>query len=115
MRMNKTLSIAGASVLTGAALIAAGAAALAGNTHAISQKGRAFQPKEIAIARGDSLNIVNDDGELLHHAFLRSPDLSFDSGEQNPGQSITIAFAKAGAYEVLCGIHPKMRLTVTVK
>jgi hypothetical protein len=34
----------------------------------ISQKGREFHPGQIAIKRGDTIQIVNDDGDLLHHA-----------------------------------------------
>lgn len=81
----------------------------------VSQRGRMFDPGEVTIRRGEPLRIVNNDGELLHHAYVEAPGFKFDSGEQEPGQSVSIRFPDAGAYEVLCGIHPKMRLKVTVK
>lgn len=89
--------------------------AAAARVHLVTQKSRAFTPGSIEIARGDQLRILNDDGELLHHAFVRHPRLNFDSGEQEPGTSVLIRFPIAGEFTVLCDIHPRMRLVVTVK
>jgi plastocyanin len=61
------------------------------------------------------LRIVNDDGEIRHHAYIQSPDFSFDSGDQEPGQHTDINFTAAGRFAVLCGIHPRMRLVVAVR
>jgi plastocyanin len=83
--------------------------------YSISQKGREFHPGEIAIKRGEAIQIVNDDGDLLHHAYIDSPKFSFDSGDQKPGSVTPITFAVAGDFDVLCAIHPKMKLTVHVK
>jgi plastocyanin len=41
-------------------------------------------------------------------------DLIFDSGDQQPGTRTDITFATPGDFEVLCAIHPKMRLVVHV-
>jgi plastocyanin len=81
----------------------------------ISQKGRAFHPGEVMIARGEAVRIVNDDGLLLHHVFVDAPELRFDSDEMEPGQVVTIRFVRPGRYAVLCRIHPRMRLDVTVR
>jgi plastocyanin len=83
--------------------------------YSISQKGREFHPGEIAIKRGEAIQIVNDDGDLLHHAYIDSPKFSFDSGDQKPGSVTPITFAVAGDFDVLCAIHPKMKLMVHVK
>ena len=80
----------------------------------ISQKGRAFAPATIEISRGDTLAIHNDD-EYVHQVFVDSPNFKFDSGEQDVGQTVEITFPVAGTYQVLCAIHPKMQLDVTVK
>ena len=80
----------------------------------VSQRGRAFQPGEINIKRGDILQIVNDDGDLLHHAYIDSEQFSFDSGDQEPGGKLDVPFTVAGNFTVLCGIHPKMKLLVHV-
>ena len=80
-----------------------------------TQKNRAFQPGAVELAQGETLRIVNDDGPLLHHAYIRSERFSFDSGEQKPGATVDIIFPDLGSFTVLCGIHPKMRMTVTVR
>ncbi len=61
------------------------------------------------------MQIVNDDGDLLHHAYVDAPNFSFDSGDQQPGSKTNITFTVAGDFEVLCAIHPKMRLSVHVQ
>jgi len=83
--------------------------------YTISQKGREFHPGAITIKRGDTIQIVNDDADLLHHAYIDSPKFSFDSGDQKPGSITPITFTVAGDFNVLCAIHPKMLLVVHVK
>ncbi len=83
--------------------------------YTISQKGREFHPGTITIARGETINIVNDDADLLHHAYIDSPKFSFDSGDQKPGSITPVTFTVAGDFNVLCAIHPKMLLVVHVK
>lgn len=83
--------------------------------HMVSQRGRAFQPGFMTIKQGETLRIVNDDGDLLHHAYIDSPTFTFDSGDQEPGSKTDIVFAKSGLFNVLCGIHPKMKMVVTVE
>jgi plastocyanin len=89
-------------------------AALAERALEVRQKNRAFNPGVLEINRGDIVRIINDDGELLHHAYVSSPGFNFDSGEQEPGSTTDIRFTKAGTFTVLCAIHPKMHLAVTV-
>lgn len=81
----------------------------------IRQHGRTFEPASIEIAAGDTVRIVNDDAPLLHHAYLDTPEFSFDIGEQEAGESSDIVFPVAGVFNVFCGIHPKMKLQVTVR
>lgn len=89
-------------------------AALGAGPYSISQKDREFRPKEIVIRQGETLRFINDDGELLHHAYLNSETFDFDSGDQQPGSKFEVVFPVAGDYTVLCGIHPKMKLVVHV-
>ncbi len=81
----------------------------------ISQKGREFHPGEVTIKHGEAIQIVNDDGDLLHHAYVDSDKFSFDSGDQKPGSTTPITFPAAGDFDVLCAIHPKMKLVVHVQ
>jgi plastocyanin len=93
---------------------AAAWAALGGTPYQVSQKGRSFQPGELTIRRGETVRIVNDDADLLHHAYVDSEQFTFDSGDQEPGSKADVTFSVAGTFTVLCGIHPKMKLTVHV-
>ena len=105
-----------AVVATAAALVGAGTlVGLALPQYSISQMGREFHPGEITIKRGETVQIVNDDGDLLHHAYIDSPKFSFDSGDQEPGSKTDITFPVAGDFDVLCAIHPKMKLAVHVQ
>jgi plastocyanin len=101
-----------------AATILVGLGTLVGSAvpqYSISQKGREFHPGEISIKRGETIQIVNDDADLLHHAYVDSPTFSFDSGDQKPGSVTPVTFPAAGDFDVLCAIHPKMRLVVHVQ
>ena len=80
----------------------------------VSQRDRKFSPDRIEFSRGSIARIVNDD-KVTHHIYVDSPGLSFDSGEQPIGTMVDVRFDKAGTYDVLCAIHPTMRLRITVK
>lgn len=106
------------ALVLGAALAGMGCgavAALAVPQITVSQKGREFHPRELVIKRGDTVQIVNDDGDLLHHAYIDSDKFTFDSGDQEPGSKTNIAFTVPGVFNVLCAIHPKMKLIVHVR
>ena len=88
--------------------------ASAAESHRIVQKNRGFEPTQITIAAGDTLEFSNEDG-FLHQIYVDGGGMSFESDEQPPGQTIKVRFPIAGTFEVHCHIHPKMVLTVTVK
>jgi plastocyanin len=90
-------------------------AGLAASQYVVSQKGREFSPRDIAIRRGEAVTIVNDDADLRHHVYVDAEKFNFDSGDQEPGSKTNITFPMVGAFEVLCAIHPKMKLIVHVK
>jgi plastocyanin len=105
-----------AALTAGALLIGFGTmAGLAASQYLVSQKGREFSPNDVAIKRGEAVTIVNDDADLRHHAYVDSDKFSFDSGDQEPGSKTNITFPVAGTFEVLCAIHPKMKLVVHVQ
>ena len=97
-----------------AGIFVAGATlARSGETMTVVQKDRQFETKEIEISAGDSIHFTNED-EFLHQLYTDSPDFSFDSDPQSPGDALDVTFPAAGAFEVRCGIHPKMVLKVKV-
>jgi plastocyanin len=83
--------------------------------HVVSQAGRVFNPGEITIHRGETVQILNDDADLVHHVYVDSDLLKFDSGDQQPGSRTNIKFPVTGDFTALCAIHPKMKLVVHVK
>ncbi|POR40936.1 hypothetical protein CRT23_21270 [Methylobacterium sp. V23] len=97
------------AVLTSVALAGLGSVA-----YTISQKGRTFQPSETRIQQGGTITFINDDGDLVHHAYLDTNEFSFDTGDQAPGSRIDTTFVKKGTFVVMCAVHPKMKLTVRV-
>lgn len=88
--------------------------AFAAETLTISQKKRTFNPSEIAIRKGDTLHIANDD-LFTHQVYVDDPAFKFESAEAVPGANVDIRFTTAGSFDVLCHIHPKMKLHVTVQ
>ena len=119
MRYRNVTRYAGIAVtllMAAASLIGVGTlAGSAASQYMVSQKGREFQPGELTIKRGEVVTIVNDDADLRHHAYIDSDKFKFDSGDQEPGSKTNVTFSVAGTFDVLCAIHPKMKLTVHVQ
>ncbi|HEY0146700.1 MAG TPA: methylamine utilization protein [Methylovirgula sp.] len=122
--MTRRVMMSGKQVRLSMAVLAAAVVLTAGGTartqqgptpYVISQRGRAFNPNFLSIKQGDTVRIVNDDGDLLHHAYVESDTFNFDSGDQLPGSKTDVVFSVRGKFNVLCGIHPKMKLIVVVK
>ena len=105
-------AMAAATVLALAVGMACGT--FAATQYQVTQRGQVFRPGQITVRRGDIIQIFNDDGELLHHAYVDTNRFSFDSGDQEPGSKTDITFPISGDFSVLCGIHPKMKLLVHV-
>lgn len=82
-------------------------------TSIVSQKDRRFTPGAIFLKVGEALRILNDDTRI-HNVRLDGPGKSFNSDVQNPGDTVTIGFDQPGHYDVICGIHPEMRLSVDI-
>jgi cytochrome c peroxidase len=83
-------------------------------TTVISQRGRVFMPGAVKVRRGEALVVLNDD-KRTHNVRIASPLFDYNSGAQEPGESINLRFDHAGTYEAHCGIHPTMRLTIAVE
>jgi plastocyanin len=104
----------GYCMMLAAVLLLVATALFAAAAHRVVQKGRAFSLSQVTIARGDTVLFSNDD-EFLHQIYVDSPNMSFDSDEQPPGQTIQVNFPRSGTFPVRCHIHPKMLLTVLVE
>lgn len=116
--LNHLAALRMAAIVLATSAVLVGIGALAGNAKqplSVSQKGREFRPNDLTVARGDAVQIVNDDGDLRHHVYIDSDNFTFDSGDQEPGSKTSIVFPLIGDFDVLCAIHPKMKLVVHVK
>jgi plastocyanin len=110
LRIGATVLLAAGAIIGAGTLVGS-----AGSQYLVSQKGREFRPGDLTIKRGEAITIVNDDADLRHHAYVDSDKFRFDSGDQEPGSKTNVTFAVAGNFDVLCAIHPKMKLTVHVQ
>ena len=79
------------------------------------ERGREFRPKAIVLQRGDVMTIVNDDADLRHHVYIHADSFTFNSGDQEAGEQDEYPLSAIGTFDVLCAIHPKMKLTVQVE
>lgn len=79
----------------------------------VTQHDTQFSPKHLALKPGERIWILNNDSRT-HNVRVFDPKLNFDSGAQDPGETVEIAFPEAGRFLVFCGIHPKMELYVDI-
>jgi len=93
--------------------VQSGPAAPPAQVSTVSQDDKSFHPTHIALPGGGRLWIVNNDTRT-HNVRVFDPALDFDSGAQEPGETVEIAFPATGSFLVFCGIHPKMELYVDV-
>ena len=79
----------------------------------ISQKGRLFSEREVSLRTGETIVFLNDD-TVAHSVLSTSVGNEFNLGAQLPGEATPVTFHSAGDVNVICAIHPRMRMTVKV-
>ena len=104
--MRKTIPFA-LVILTGLS-----AGALAAN-QMVHQQGRVFSSESVTIKKGDALTFVNDDS-IPHNILSTTSGNEFNLGSQPPGMSTDVTFKEAGDVQVICAIHPRMKMMVKV-
>jgi len=87
---------------------------LAGDPVTVGQQGLRFSSAELTVTKGQVVIFMNND-TTSHNIMVVGEGLSINGGLQGPGAEFRVPFSKAGTYAVSCGIHPKMKLTITVK
>jgi plastocyanin len=80
----------------------------------VTQKGLQFSVEELTVKKGQMVVFVNDD-RTAHNITVSGEGLNLNGGLQQPGAEFKVPFTKTGVYQVSCGIHPKMKLSITVK
>jgi plastocyanin len=92
-----------------------GTLALASSTsHDVAQRDHKFSVASLEIQAGDTVAFGNDD-KIRHNVMTSAGPERFNLGVYGPGERREHRFVKAGRYEVRCGIHPRMKLAVTVR
>ena len=81
-------------------------------TYTVTIAAVAFQPADLTISLGDSVEWVNRD-PFSHDATATSG--SFESAEIEPEESFRFTPAAAGDYSYFCTRHPTMRAVVRVR
>jgi cytochrome c peroxidase len=84
------------------------------DTTVVSQLDKLFNPSRVRVKAGQTLSVLNDDTRT-HNVRINSPTLDYNSGAQEPRQTIAIPFPDPGTYEAFCAIHPSMRMTIEVQ
>jgi len=122
-RREREALLAFLGTLSGEDRVAAPAAIVPGRSAAIppaarvttiSQHEKRFSPTHVALRRGERLWFLNNDTRT-HNIRVFDPALDFDSGAQEPGETVEIAFPETGSFLVFCGIHPTMEVNVDVE
>ncbi len=101
-----------------ACLLAAAIAMTAGIVDAaeytITQKGKQFSERTLSAQVGDTVVFVNDD-KFAHNIYSDTPGIEFDFRKQMPGDKDILVLGKAVVFDVKCAIHPRMKMTISVK
>jgi plastocyanin len=89
----------------------AAASAPAAGGDAVTIKGFAFGPDDLAVKTGTTVTWTNDDS--TKHK-IKSDDGSFNSDDLGQGATFEHTFDTAGTFAYICSIHPSMKGTITV-
>jgi plastocyanin len=82
-------------------------------TEVIHQQGRVFSAESISIKKGDAVTFLNDDS-VPHNIMSATKGNEFNLGSQAPGTSTDVTFKESGDVQVICAIHPRMKMMVKV-
>lgn len=80
----------------------------------VDQRGLAFSTQHLVVKKGDVVNFLNDDN-TSHNILVSGNGVNLNSGLQKPGVTFSAPFVKPGSYQVTCGIHPKMKMSIVVQ
>lgn len=79
----------------------------------VTQEGRQFSERALSLIPGAVVRFVNND-DFPHQVRVSGPGMLYDSELQEFGQATDVTFATGGLFEVRCGVHPRMRMSVQV-
>jgi plastocyanin len=109
-----TLTLTALALVVALAGATAARADLSSAVRIVLEKGKRYAPTDLFLRRGDTITLVNDEANTVHHAFIEADRFAFDAGDQEPGHQATLVLKERGDFIIQCGIHPKMKLTIHV-
>lgn len=71
-----------------------------------------FNPPQLTVKAGTTIHWTNRD-DLPHNVVAE--DKTFRSKVMDTDEQFSFTFDKPGTYSYFCGLHPKMRATITVE
>lgn len=111
---SKTAILAAAMIGSALGASIAGTVAAAAVPSSVMQVDKAFKPVAMTVKVGEIIAFLNDD-VFDHNVYSESRGNEFDSGIQEPGETVEMTFNSAGDVVIYCRIHPKMKMTVRVE
>lgn len=81
--------------------------------HLMDMKDKVYQPGQLIIRKGDTVNFFNSD-EIKHNVFSSTGDNAFDLGTFGGGLQRAVRLNEEGVAKVYCNIHPKMATFVAI-
>lgn len=78
------------------------------------QQNRQFSENFAVISKNTKVSFSNDEIDINHNIFSRSPAGTIDLGLFEPGMSPSYDFKQKGRVKLLCRIHRRMRMDVYV-
>ena len=84
------------------------------DTTLVSEANKLFHPPYVRVRTDEPLTVLNDDTRT-HNVRIYDPRFDYNSGAQEPKETVTIRFPGPGTFEAFCAIHPSMRLTIVVE
>ena len=88
--------------------------AWAGAKIVVQQKDLSFGQDTLTVKSGDVVQFDNLDS-TSHNIIITGEGVTLNSGLQQPNVSFKAPMIKNGAYQVMCGIHPKMKMKINVQ
>ena len=79
----------------------------------IRQRNALFSPPFLTVARGQTVEMPNDD-DIFHNVFSFSAPNEFDLGFYPAGHSRSVRFLHPGVVRIYCSIHESMNATIFV-
>jgi plastocyanin len=84
-----------------------------GGATEVSMEGIAFQPAEVTVSAGDTVNWVNND--TVGHDVTADSFSSGEPGAMANGDEFEHTFEEAGTFDYVCTVHPGMEGSVVVE